>query len=77
MYFSDEVFDAFNKHFNVYKSYIANIFLQMVESGKLNYISNKKKFRELVLRIKNDSELGKEFTKLNNILISKNIYNYN
>lgn len=77
MYFSDEVFDAFNKHFNVYKSYIADIFLQMVESGKLNYISNKKKFRELVLRIKNDSELGKEFTKLNNILISKNIYNYN
>lgn len=76
-YFSDEIFNAFSKHFNVYKSYIADIFIQMVESGEIYYISNKKKFRELVLRIKNDSELGKEFTKLNNILISKNIYDYN
>lgn len=76
-YFSDEMFNAFSKHINVYKSYIADIFIQMVESGEIYYISNKKKFRELVLRIKNDSELGKEFTKLNNILISKNIYDYN
>lgn len=76
-YFSDEMFNAFNKHFSVYKSYIADIFIQMVESGEIYYISNKKRFRELVLRIKNDSELGKEFTKLNNILISKNIYDYN
>ena len=72
-FFSDELFDALNKHFSNYKTQIAKILISLVKHADRN-LYYAEQYKSLANRMKNDSALNEEYKELYNCLIDKGIY---